>query len=261
MLQGQGGALQCPAVSSSLWRLLPRLFWHFLWHKPGIEGCSCSLGQKAWQAQHLYPFWYQSPPAPLAPFILWRQFPWDPWGFRRPHMLLRSLDARANLTAPPLPRSYLAPIVHDLAAQQPPLSRSRGTLAVVICPTRELCLQVADVLTMLVRRFVWLVRLFRALGHARLVTLAPAPPGCCRTCSPLQRSALLAATFACMAGCPRQAGVCVLKPRPTCGPVSRVPRAICSPVPSHPAPPRRRWAAPSTAARIGARRRRGCARG
>ena len=60
----------------------------------------------------------------------------------------------------PLPhRSYLAPIVADLAAQQPPITRAQGTFAIVICPTRELCLQVADVLTMLVRRFVWLVRM------------------------------------------------------------------------------------------------------
>ncbi len=57
---------------------------------------------------------------------------------------------------PPL-CSYLAPIVADLAAQQPAITRAQGTFAVVICPTRELCLQVADVLTMLVRRFVWLV--------------------------------------------------------------------------------------------------------
>ncbi|PRW60362.1 DEAD-box ATP-dependent RNA helicase 17 [Chlorella sorokiniana] len=53
--------------------------------------------------------------------------------------------------------SYLAPIVADLAAQQPAITRAQGTFAIVICPTRELCLQVADVLTMLVRRFVWLV--------------------------------------------------------------------------------------------------------
>ncbi|KAL4427451.1 hypothetical protein ABPG77_000740 [Micractinium sp. CCAP 211/92] len=73
-------------------------------------------------------------------------------------VLLSKRDALVNApTGSGKTLSYLAPIVHDLAAQQPPLSRSRGTLAVVICPTRELCLQVADVLTMLVRRFVWLV--------------------------------------------------------------------------------------------------------
>ena len=54
--------------------------------------------------------------------------------------------------------AYLAPIVHDLAAASPlPLHRSSGTHAIVVCPTRELCLQVADVLAMLVKRFVWLV--------------------------------------------------------------------------------------------------------
>ena len=67
-----------------------------------------------------------------------------------------------HLPAPRLPLhlpccSYLAPIVHDLAAQQPAITRAQGTFAIVICPTRELCLQVADVLTMLARRFVWLV--------------------------------------------------------------------------------------------------------
>lgn len=62
--------------------------------------------------------------------------------------------------------SYLAPIVADLAAQQPPITRVQGTFAIVICPTRELCLQVADVLTMLVRRFVWLVRSYGELHVA-----------------------------------------------------------------------------------------------
>lgn len=62
----------------------------------------------------------------------------------------------------PLPCSYLAPIVNDLAAQLPPITRAQGTHAIIICPTRELCLQVADVLTMLVRRFVWLVSCFGA---------------------------------------------------------------------------------------------------
>jgi ATP-dependent RNA helicase DDX31/DBP7 len=47
--------------------------------------------------------------------------------------------------------------VHDLSSRQPRLSRSQGSHAIVICPTRELCQQVADVLTLLVRRFVWLV--------------------------------------------------------------------------------------------------------
>jgi ATP-dependent RNA helicase DDX31/DBP7 len=44
-----------------------------------------------------------------------------------------------------------------LAAAQPRISRGQGTHALVVCPTRELCLQVADVLAMLLRRFVWLV--------------------------------------------------------------------------------------------------------
>ena len=53
--------------------------------------------------------------------------------------------------------AYLAPLVHDLARQQPRLSRGEGTHALVLVPTRELCLQVHDVLALLLRRFHWLV--------------------------------------------------------------------------------------------------------
>lgn len=53
--------------------------------------------------------------------------------------------------------AYLAPIVHDLQAQQPRLSRGEGTHAVILAPTRELCLQIHDVLSMLLRRYHWLV--------------------------------------------------------------------------------------------------------
>jgi ATP-dependent RNA helicase DDX31/DBP7 len=58
---------------------------------------------------------------------------------------------------PRLPGSYLAPIVDELASRAPRLTRANGTLALILTPTRELCLQVADVLAMLLRRFVWLV--------------------------------------------------------------------------------------------------------
>jgi len=53
--------------------------------------------------------------------------------------------------------SYLAPIMNDLATIQPRISRADGTLALIICPTRELCLQVVDTLTLLSRRFFWIV--------------------------------------------------------------------------------------------------------
>lgn len=44
-----------------------------------------------------------------------------------------------------------------LQAQQPRLSRGEGTHAVILAPTRELCLQIHDVLSMLLRRYHWLV--------------------------------------------------------------------------------------------------------
>ena len=54
--------------------------------------------------------------------------------------------------------AYLAPIVGDLQAQTPHISRAEGAHALVMVPTRELCLQVSDLLTLLVRRYIWLVR-------------------------------------------------------------------------------------------------------
>ena len=42
-------------------------------------------------------------------------------------------------------------------AQQPRISRAGGTYAVVVAPTRELCLQITDVSVKLMRRYWWLV--------------------------------------------------------------------------------------------------------
>ena len=53
--------------------------------------------------------------------------------------------------------AYLAPIMADLQAQTPHVSRAEGTHALILVPTRELCLQVSDILTLLVRRYIWLV--------------------------------------------------------------------------------------------------------
>ncbi len=57
--------------------------------------------------------------------------------------------------------AYLAPIINDLQAQEPRVSRAEGTHALIIVPTRELCLQIADVLTLILRRYIWLVRMHR----------------------------------------------------------------------------------------------------
>jgi len=82
--------------------------------------------------------------------------------------------------------AYLAPIIHDLQAMQPRISRGEGTYALVIAPTRELCLQIQDVAVLLLRRFYWLVTGVliggenRAHEKARLrkgVTVLTATPG------------------------------------------------------------------------------------
>jgi ATP-dependent RNA helicase DDX31/DBP7 len=53
--------------------------------------------------------------------------------------------------------AYLAPLIQDLATLTPRVTRGGGTRALVVLPTRELALQVADAATLLARRFVWVV--------------------------------------------------------------------------------------------------------
>lgn len=53
--------------------------------------------------------------------------------------------------------SYLVPIFDALAKKQPKVERAHGTLALILCPTRELCLQVLDIATIISRRFTWIV--------------------------------------------------------------------------------------------------------
>ncbi|XP_068663162.1 DEAD-box ATP-dependent RNA helicase 17 [Aristolochia californica] len=52
---------------------------------------------------------------------------------------------------------YLAPIIHHLQTYVPRVQRSDGTLALVLVPTRELCLQVYEILQKLLHRFHWIV--------------------------------------------------------------------------------------------------------
>lgn len=82
--------------------------------------------------------------------------------------------------------SYLLPMLQDLASRTPKISRDKGTGALIIAPTRELCLQVSDTLVLLTRRFVWLVPGVvhggenRAKEKARLrkgITILVATPG------------------------------------------------------------------------------------
>ncbi|XP_059431819.1 DEAD-box ATP-dependent RNA helicase 17 [Corylus avellana] len=53
--------------------------------------------------------------------------------------------------------AYLAPIIHHLQGDQPRVQRSDGTFALVLVPTRELCMQVYEILQKLLHRFHWIV--------------------------------------------------------------------------------------------------------
>ncbi|GJP84132.1 hypothetical protein CLOP_g14216 [Closterium sp. NIES-67] len=52
---------------------------------------------------------------------------------------------------------YLAPILHALQGRRQRVDRKHGTYAVVLAPTRELCVQIEEVAQQLCRRFVWIV--------------------------------------------------------------------------------------------------------
>lgn len=53
--------------------------------------------------------------------------------------------------------AYVAPIVDYIQGKEPRVSRESGTHAIVVAPTRELCLQILDVLSLVLRRYHWLV--------------------------------------------------------------------------------------------------------
>ncbi|XP_030489380.2 DEAD-box ATP-dependent RNA helicase 17 [Cannabis sativa] len=53
--------------------------------------------------------------------------------------------------------AYLAPVIHHLQNYNPRIQRSDGTFALVLVPTRELCLQVHEILQKLLHRFHWIV--------------------------------------------------------------------------------------------------------
>ncbi|XP_077230276.1 P-loop containing nucleoside triphosphate hydrolases superfamily protein [Tasmannia lanceolata] len=53
--------------------------------------------------------------------------------------------------------AYLAPIIHHLQMCIPRINRSNGTFALVLVPTRELCMQVYEILQKLLHRFHWIV--------------------------------------------------------------------------------------------------------
>ncbi|KAL2251001.1 DEAD-box ATP-dependent RNA helicase 17 isoform X1 [Sesamum indicum] len=53
--------------------------------------------------------------------------------------------------------AYLAPIIHLLQNYDKRIQRSDGTFALVLVPTRELCMQVYEILQKLLHRFHWIV--------------------------------------------------------------------------------------------------------
>ncbi|KAJ3687718.1 hypothetical protein LUZ61_016882 [Rhynchospora tenuis] len=81
---------------------------------------------------------------------------------------------------------YLAPIIHLMQMRTPRIDRSDGTFALVLVPTRELCMQVYGIAQKLVHRFHWLVPGYimggenRAKEKARLrkgISILIATPG------------------------------------------------------------------------------------
>ena len=47
-----------------------------------------------------------------------------------------------------------------MQALLPRVSRQSGTHAIVMAPTRELCIQIYDVLALILRRYHWVVHMF-----------------------------------------------------------------------------------------------------
>lgn len=63
--------------------------------------------------------------------------------------------------------AYLAPIIHHLQSYEKRIQRSDGTFALVLVPTRELCLQVHEILQKLLHRFHWIVPGYIMGGESR----------------------------------------------------------------------------------------------
>lgn len=53
--------------------------------------------------------------------------------------------------------SYLLPVVQQLQAVEPRIERANGCMALILAPTRELCLQILETATKLVQPFVYIV--------------------------------------------------------------------------------------------------------
>ncbi|XP_034588657.1 DEAD-box ATP-dependent RNA helicase 17 isoform X2 [Setaria viridis] len=103
-----------------------------------------------------------------------------PYPLRPPSRLVKAATGTGKTLA------YLAPIVHLLQMREPRVDRTHGTFALVLVPTRELCLQVYGIAQQLVHRFHWIVPGYvmggenRAKEKARLrkgISILIATPG------------------------------------------------------------------------------------
>ncbi|KAF8393663.1 hypothetical protein HHK36_021909 [Tetracentron sinense] len=74
--------------------------------------------------------------------------------------------------------AYLAPIIHHLQNYDPRIERSDGTFALVLVPTRELCMQVYEILQKLLHRFHWIVPGYIMGGENRSKEKARLRKGC-----------------------------------------------------------------------------------
>eukprot|EP00963_Diacronema_lutheri_P003438 scaffold283_cov316-Pavlova_lutheri.AAC.8 len=72
--------------------------------------------------------------------------------------LLNGEDVMANApTGSGKTLAFLLPAVQALTSREKRVHRNEGTFAMVICPTRELCLQIWEVLSLLLKNYYWIV--------------------------------------------------------------------------------------------------------
>lgn len=72
--------------------------------------------------------------------------------------LLHGEDVMANApTGSGKTLAFLLPAVQALICKEKRVHRNEGTYALVICPTRELCLQIWEVLSLLLKNYHWIV--------------------------------------------------------------------------------------------------------
>ena len=70
---------------------------------------------------------------------------------KRTNVLMKSQTGSGKTLA------YLLPVINELMTMQPPIQREDGTRALIIAPTRELCNQIADVISKLTQCCVRIV--------------------------------------------------------------------------------------------------------